>query len=190
MFLIIVDAHSKWIEVIPLSAATSQTTIDSLRNIFATHGLPRILVTDNGSQFSSTDFETFLKINGIKHISSSPYHPSTNGLAERAVQSFKEHLKTFPSGTLTERLAKFLMWYRLTPHSTTGIPPAELLLGRRPRSKLDLLKPNLADTVQSKTDIQKKHHDTRAKSRSFNRDDLVYAKDFPNQKNWLPGKIV
>lgn len=103
------------------------------------HGLPRTFMTDNGSQFTSAEFQAFMKSNGIKHICSSPYHPATNGLAERAVQSFKEHLKRFPDGSLQEKLAKFLLWYRLTSHSTTGIPPAELLLGRRPRLKLDLL---------------------------------------------------
>ena len=141
MFLIVVDAYSKWLEVVPLSAATSEGTIEHLRSIFATHGLPRVFVTDNGSQFTSGEFEAFMKGNRIRHIRSSPYHPSSNGLAERAVQSFKEHLKRLTSGSLQDRLSKFLFWYRLTPHSTTGVPPAELLLGRRPRSKLDLLKP-------------------------------------------------
>ena len=70
-----------------------------------------------------TEFQAFLKANGIRHIHSSPYHPATNGLAKRAVQSFKEHLKRFRDGSLTEKLAKFLAWYRLTPHSTTGVPP-------------------------------------------------------------------
>ncbi len=151
MFLIVVDSYSKWIEVIPLTSANSVNTIDSLRNVFATHGLPKMMVTDNGSQFTSSEFQDFMKRNGIKHVCSSPYHPSTNGLAERAVQSFKENMKRL-TGSVTQRLATFLFWYRLTPHSTTGVAPAELLLGRRPRSRLDLLKPSLADKVQSKTD--------------------------------------
>lgn len=154
------------------------------------HGLPQTFMTDNGSQFTSAEFQAFMKSNGIKHICSSPYHPATNGLAKRAVQSFKEHLKRFPDGSLQEKLAKFLLWYRLTPHSATGVPPAELLLGRRPRLKLDLLKPNLSETVQSKVEVQKKHNDTHSKSGSFNVNDPVYVKDFPNQKTWIPGKIV
>ena len=145
MFLVVVDTLTKWLEVLPMSTTTAQTMIEKL--IFATHGLPRILTTDNGPQFTSAKFQAFLKANGIRHIRSSPYHPATNGLAERAVQSFKEHLKRFRDGSLAEKLAKFLAWYRLTPHSTTGVPPAELLFGRRPRSKLDLLKPNLSETV-------------------------------------------
>ena len=56
MFLIVVDAYSKWLEVVPMSSATTNTTIERLRNIFATHGLPRVLVTDNGAQFTSSEF--------------------------------------------------------------------------------------------------------------------------------------
>ena len=93
MFLIVVDAFSKWLEVKPLTAATSTVTIEHLREIFATHGLPATLVTDNGAQFTSTEFQTFMTKNGIRHVTSSPYHPSSNGLAERSVQTFKEHMK-------------------------------------------------------------------------------------------------
>ena len=135
--------------------STYAVTVEKLRNTFATHGLPRTFMTDNGSQFTSAEFQAHMKSNGIKHICSSPYHTATNGLAERAVQSFKEHLKWFHDGSLQEKLAKFLLWYRLTPHSTTGVPPTELLLGRRPRSKLDLLKPNLSETVQSKVECRR-----------------------------------
>ena len=190
MFLIVVDAYSKWLEVVPMSSATTNTTIERLRTIFATHGLPRVLVTDNGAQFTSSEFRAFTRGNGIKHVYSSPYHPATNGLAERAVQSFKEHMKRLPTGTIPEKLARFLFWYQLTPHSTTGVPPAELLLGRRPRSKLDLLKPNLTETVEAKTAMQMKHHDTHTRARSFQVEDNVYVKDFPNSRNWQPGKII
>lgn len=148
------------------------------------------LTTDNGPQFTSAEFQAFLKTNGIRHIRSSPYHPATNGLAERAVQSFKEHLKRFRNGSLAEKLTKFLSWYRLSPHSTTGVPPAELLFGRRPRSKLDLLKPNLSETVWSNMQVQKEHHDVHTEARSFKVNDPVYVKDFPDQKAWIPDTIV
>ena len=86
MFLIVIDAYSKWLEVKPVTAANSSVTIEHLRNMFATHGLPKTLVTDNRTQFMSIEFESFMKKNGIRHIRWSPYHPSSNGLAERAVQ--------------------------------------------------------------------------------------------------------
>ena len=149
MFLIVIDAYSKWLEVISVTAATSSVTIDHLRRMFATHGLPKTLVTDNGTQFTSIEFESFMKKNGICHIQLSPYHPSSNGLAERAVQCFKEGVKKYPSTeSLRTRLSRFLFWYRLTSHSTTGVAPAQLLLGRIPHSQLDLLKPELSDKVR------------------------------------------
>ena len=91
--------------------------------------------------------------NGIKHICS--YHPSTNGLAERAVQTFKQSLRQIQGTSIKEKLNKFLFKYRITPHTVTGVAPAELLMGRRLRSRLDLLKPNLTETVQSKQLKQK-----------------------------------
>ena len=123
MCFIVVDAFSKWLEVVPLSSATSLNTVDSLRNIFATHGLSKMLVSHNGPQFTSSEFQAFMRNNSIKHVCSSQYHPSTNGLAERAVQSFKEHMKRL-SGSISQCLATFLFWYQLTPHSTTGVAPA------------------------------------------------------------------
>ena len=71
-------------------------------------------------------------------MKAAPYHSSTNGLAERALQTFKQALKRIPNGTVQEKLAKILFKYQLAPHCTctTGIPPAELLMGRRLCSKL------------------------------------------------------
>ena len=93
MFLILIDAHSKWLDVHMVTSAMSQVTIDKLRSTFATLGLPEVLVTDNGTTFTSADFESFCTRNGIRHLRSTPYHPATNGLAERAVQTFKQGLK-------------------------------------------------------------------------------------------------
>ena len=68
MFMIIVDAHSKWLEVFPMKSITTTKTLEILRNLFATYGLPYQLVSDNGPQFVSSDFEMCMKVNGIKHI--------------------------------------------------------------------------------------------------------------------------
>ena len=92
--LIAVDAHSKWAEVVEMSQTTTAKTITALRHMFATHGIPEQLVSDNGPQFTSTEFVEFVKANGIKHTKSSPYHPATNGEAERFVRTFKEAMKT------------------------------------------------------------------------------------------------
>ena len=93
MLLIIVDAHSKWPEVCVMDSTTSAKTIVALREVFARFGLPKQLVSDNGPQFTSVEFNQFLKTNGVKHIRSAPYHPATNGAAERLVQTVKRSLK-------------------------------------------------------------------------------------------------
>ena len=92
MFMVVVDAHSKWVEACVMSSITAAKTIEQLRVIFATHGLPRKVVTDNGPSFTSDEFRSFLSYNGITHVTSAPYHPSSNGLAERAVQTVKNGL--------------------------------------------------------------------------------------------------
>ena len=129
MFLIVIDAYSKWMEVVPVKSATSQATIDKLRSIFVTHGLPEMLVSDNGTAFASAEFQEFTSRNAIRHIFVSPYHPSSNGLAERAVQSFKSAWRKSSEGSTDTRIAKFLFHQRLTPHTSTGNSPAELLMG-------------------------------------------------------------
>ena len=138
MFLVTGTAHSKWMDINVCKTATSTSNIEHLRKLFATHKLPELLVFDSGSVFTSFKFKSFLEPNGIRHSTSAPYHPATNGLAERAVQTFNEFTrKPFPESLQTQ-ISWFLFQYRITPHSTTGESPAELLLGCRPCSFLDL----------------------------------------------------
>ena len=205
MFIVLVDAHSKWPEIATVPSLSSKHAIQFLRRTFATHGLPEMLVSDNGSAFTSAEFQTFTSRNGIRHVKSAAYHPATNGLAERAVQTFKEALKK-TVGDLETRLARFLFQYRTTPHSTTGCSPAELLLGRKPRTPLDLLHPDSAsgnhqtpcptaqwETVQAKVakaqSRQKEAHDRKAKARSFQIGQKVYVKNHNGAPKWLPGLI-
>ena len=189
MFFILIDSYSKWLEVVPMTTATSTTTIECLRSIFATHGLPEVFVSDNGTQFTSAEFKTFMERNCIRHLHSAPYHPATNGLAERAVQLFKRSMEKNTEGTIATRVARFLFAYRRTPHTTTGVTPAELLLGRIPRSHLDLLKPAISNRVQNKQQSQKEQHDAHAKQRGFQVGDPVFVRDFPGGKRWISGSI-
>ena len=128
MFLIVLDAYSKWMEVEIVTSATTEATANKLRPMFATHGLPEILVSDNGSTFTSQLFQEFLKRNGIRHIQTAPYHPASNGQAEQTVQTFEEALKRSPRNDSKANVSRFLFQYRTTPHSTTGVTPAELLM--------------------------------------------------------------
>lgn len=111
MILIVIDSHSKWIEAFPTSSATSNTVIQLSRTLFAQFGLPEVIVTDNGACFVSEEFETFMLKNGIKHLTSAPYHPATNGLAERAVQIVKNGLKKETVGNMEERISDGLQNY-------------------------------------------------------------------------------
>ena len=174
-----------------MSSTTANVTIQQLRMIFSRFGLPETLVSDNGPQFASEDFRSFCKLNGIHHILVAPYHPSSNGMAERAVQKFKQSFKKLTGGTVEQRLARLLFTYRLTPHSTTGRSPAELMLGRQPRSRLDLLKPNIAQKVERRQFNQKLTHDKSTSTRSFQEGEEVYAKNFSAYgAPWLTGHIT
>ena len=140
-FLIAVDAYSKWPEIVEMSSTSAAQTITVLCQIFMTHGIPEQLVSDNGPQFISSEFAEFCKANGVKHIRVSPYHPASNGLAERMVQTFKQSMKkTAKDGSpLQQRLANFLLTYRTTPQATTNVAPCELLMGRVLRTRFDML---------------------------------------------------
>ena len=149
IFLILVDANTKWVNIHVVNSSSAEVTIEKMRATFATLGLPQILVMDNGPQFTSAQFAQFTKNNGIKHVTSSPYHPSTNGLAERMVQTFKERTRWQKTGSIEIRIARFLFAYCNTPQSTTGVSPAVMLFKRPLRCYLNLLKPNIEETVQA-----------------------------------------
>ena len=190
MFLVIVDSHSKWIEVFPMNQSTSQATIEKLRQTFAIHGLPEILVSDNGTCFTSELFETFLKNNGIRHLRSAPYHPSTNGLAERAVQVLKRGLKKMTGGTIETRVSRFLAAYRVTPQTTTGLSPAELMFNRKIRTRFDLAKPCVEQRVRVRQEQQKLHHDHRNSRPEFLVGDSVNVKNFGTGPKWLAAIVA
>ena len=124
------DTHSKWIESHVVNSTSSKATIKVLHNLFATHGIPEHVVSDNGSGFTSQEFKQFMEQNGIKHTTTSPYHPSANGLAEHAVQTVKHGISKL-EGTIECRLACFLFNYCVTHLSTAELSPALLLMGRR-----------------------------------------------------------
>lgn len=191
-FFIVVDAHSKWAEVMEMPQTTTAKTIGALRRLFAIHGIPEQIVSDNGPQFIAADFEEFTRTNGIKHSRSSPYHPASNGEAERFVRTFKEAMKAGKDDglTLAHRLQNFLLTYRTTPHSTTGTPPCELLMGRHLRTRWDLLQPDLGRHVRTKQWKQKEQHDQHVRMRVFPVGQSVMARNFRPGAAWLPGVIA
>ena len=191
MVLVVIDAHSKWIEAIPLKTATAFTTICQLKKLFAQFGLPHTLVSDNGPQFAAAEFQEYCQFNGIRHSRVAPYHPSSNGLAERAVRVVKDGLKKQQGDTLDDRLCGLLFQYRITPQTTTGTAPAQLLQGRNLRSRLDCLKPTVEERVYRKQQQQKKDHDKRSKVRQFIVGERVFVRNHSrNGDRWLSGIIT
>ena len=192
MFLVGVDAFSKWPEVQVMSTTTAAATLEVLREWFARHGIPRQLVTDNGTQFVSDAFSNFTKLNGIKHVRSAPYHPASNGLAERFVQSLKQSLKATVDDdrTLIQRLSSYLLGYRTTPHATTGVAPCKLLMHRELRTRFTLLQPDTERSVLEKQGQQKALVDRRARPREFSEGDRVMVRDYRSGTNWIPAVVV
>ena len=92
-YLIVVDYFSNFPEVALLKGTTSSTVITHMKSIFARHGIPEIVISDNGPQFTSKEFAEFAAKWEFSHITSSPRYPKANGMAERAVQTIKKLLE-------------------------------------------------------------------------------------------------
>ena len=92
-FLIATGAHSNWPEDNVMQTTTFTATIHEMHHLFSSYGLTQQLISDNGPQFVSDEFQVFLESNWVKHIRSAPYHPSLNGLAKRFARTFKRALK-------------------------------------------------------------------------------------------------
>ncbi|KAL2086779.1 hypothetical protein ACEWY4_017838 [Coilia grayii] len=188
VFLIVVDSYSKWLEVELVSAMSSAAVIIVLRKLMATHGIPDVIVSDNGTAFTSAEFKRFMQRNGIRHTTSAPYHPSTNGQAERMVQTTKESLERITQGDWPARLARFLLAQHTTPHAVTQKSPAELLMGRRLITALDRLHPDfVGDSLQK----QREAAAVGPKPvRQFEMRGPVFLRNFGEGPRWMPGEIV
>lgn len=181
MFLVIVDAYTKWLEVRCVPNATSATVILELRRLFATFGIPEKLVTDNGTAFVSAEMTTFCQRNGIRKITSAPYHPATNGQAERMVYELKLALAREKSTDINLRLARFLFKQHSTVSSSTGKSPAQLMLGREFRTNLQLL-------VPTRPKLHPAHSETLKKD--WQPQQQVFARNFGNGPRWIPGVLL
>ena len=161
----IVDAFSKWPEVIEMNCSTTAKTIEALQHVFAIHGLPEQIVSDNGAPFISDEFNHFMKENGIRHLRSAPYHPATNGLAERFIQIFKKAMNAGmkEKGELKQCLENFFLTYQTTLHATTKETPCRLMMGRALHTRLNLLRPNVESQVLKQQASQKQYHDNHSR---------------------------
>ena len=108
IFLLVVDAHSKWPEIIEMPSTTTQRAIEEMRRLFAAYGLPEQVVSDNGPQFSANEFATFVKFNGIKLSSVLLIICRTD--MKKAMNATEES-----KISMSQKLANFLLTYRTTP---------------------------------------------------------------------------
>jgi transposase InsO family protein len=185
MFLVVVDSYSKYLDIIPMSHATTASTVQALRHLFSFFGLPEHIVTDNGTQFTSDEFKTFLSKNDILHSTTAPGHPATNGMAERHVGHFKASMRKLgkTSDNLQVKLDRFLLANRTTPNAS-GKSPAELLMNRQPRIRFAALK-------SSQTHQQVKCFENNMDNKpNFQIGEPVFALNFGKGAKWIPGTVV
>ncbi|KAJ0171393.1 hypothetical protein K1T71_012943 [Dendrolimus kikuchii] len=205
MFLIIVDAHSKWIECYDMTSTySSKAVIGKLYDYMSRVGVPHTLVSDNGTSFTSQEFKMFCLNNGIQHILSPVYNPASNGQAESIVKIIKKGLKCIimegcNKTIIRHKIAKFLFDYRNSRHSTTEKSPAELVYGRPLRSRLDLLNPvapsplstELTRTVERNQSLQAKYFKGVSRSDFKHNDNVWITKNTNNKKiYWVQGIIM
>ncbi|KRX69785.1 Uncharacterized protein T06_4692 [Trichinella sp. T6] len=192
MFMIVVDAHSKWSEVLHMPHITTDLTIESLKAILARFGFPEVLASDNGTQFTATQFTIFCAENGIPHVTSVPYHAQSNGQVEIFIDTFKRALKksTNDRRPQKDRLREFLMTYCITPHQSTELTLSEMFLKRRIRTVLDLMFPRGIDNLEEQMRKMENTLGNRA-DRQFKIGETVMVHDYTrDRKLWREGVIV
>lgn len=196
-YLIVVDKYSNWPEVVQLSSKSAQEIIRQLANIFARHGVPEMVISDN-NPFNSAAYLTFAQEWGFETKFTSPHFPQSNGHAERTVQTIKNMLRKCKDENSSLNYA--LLQYRNTPLPDTGYSPAQALFGRRLRTKLpvsaSLLQPTTAPPAEI---IASKERSKDVQEYYFNRSATeleplrpqqpVWVKDALTDIKWQPGTV-
>ena len=186
MFLLLVDAHSKWPEIFEMASSTSESTIAMLRQVFAAYGLPEHLVSDNEPQLHQRSFNSSCVIMGL----STSEQPLTI-LLQMVPWTFRQSMKAREQDgfILQHQLQNFLIKYRSTPHATMGQSPASLFLGRPLRTRVDLLRPVVEERVRGEQARQKHHHDAHGRYREFPVGTPVMMREGRHKCHWLPGTV-
>ncbi|XP_033126935.1 uncharacterized protein K02A2.6-like, partial [Anneissia japonica] len=145
--LVVIDRYSRYPEVEIVKSTNIQSVIPKLDRIFATHGIPLQVITDNGPPFNGSDFSKYMQLLGIKFTPCTPKWPQGNAEVERFNQPL---MKAIQAATIEDRkwqqeIQRFLLQYHSTPHSTTEVSPAELLFNRPIQGKLPMLPNNIVD---------------------------------------------
>ncbi|KHJ99217.1 integrase core domain protein [Oesophagostomum dentatum] len=193
MYLVVVDAYSKWPEVSVMSSSSTAATLRELRMLFARFRNPRVIVSDDGPQFTATEFQQFCTKQGIEHVRSPSFHPQSNGQTERFVDILKRTLHIVKEGGTTEKLAEFLQCYRRTPSTlvSRSLSPAEIFLGRRIRMSLTLSKEPTKKTGKRSEKMEEqfnRHHGAQEKSYQMG---SPWVRDYrPDHEAWIPARAT
>jgi len=139
--MVLVDYFTKWVEEEPTRAITSKDVIRFLLRVFARHGIPEIIVTDNGTQFSSDVTKAFMDLYGTYVQFATPYHPETNGMTENRNREIGKLLRILgEKDYLWDELLPAALWaLRTSVSTTTGFSSFQLLYGRNDHQPFDLL---------------------------------------------------
>ena len=148
-YIVIADYYSRFPYIKQLIIITSKSIINVFKPLFADHGFCDILVTDNGPSYVSKEFTTFLEDCSIRHITSSPMYPQSNGFAESMVTVMKNLITKSVESNEDPNWA--LQAYRATPFSASLPSPAEMLHGRPLRTNIPSSRPSAQndDTLES-----------------------------------------
>ena len=169
--LVVVDDYSRFPEVVITPSTSAKSTIPRLHAIFACHGIPEIVKSDNGPPFNSQEFSNFAKYLGFHHRKITPLWPQANGGAERMMRTLKKTLQTaqVENKPWKQELYTFLRNYRATPHSTTGVSPAEALFNRKVRTRLPEIPVEADESDMKKILIRRNDTENKIKwERHFN----------------------
>ena len=185
-----IDAHSKWIEAVSVPSTSSAATIKVLRNLFTAYDIPDLIISDDGTFLLATSSNSSLIATGFvighQHLITQPRTAWRN-----------EWFKSSNPGC--ERIHQ-VTWTLHWPGSFSSIATYHMLLlvshprsswlGRKPRTHLDLLHPDLATRVERKQETQRSNHDNQRQERSFKVSDAVLVRNFHAGNKWLPGIVV
>ena len=151
--LVIIDYKSRYPIAVALKSTTTEIIIREMERVFTMLGYPDKLVSDNGPQFTSNNFEIYLLAHNIEHQLTSPYWPQANGEVERFNRTLTKTVKcAMAEGKdWKSALQQFLLMYRTTPHTTTGISPAEMLFQHTPNNRLPTIKTTKHETNPHET---------------------------------------
>ncbi|GAB0088957.1 Zinc finger, CCHC-type [Sergentomyia squamirostris] len=197
--ILLVDSYSRWVEAKVMTNTSAGAVNDFLSEIFMRMGTPRELVSDNGPPFGSNEFIDFCKSKNIKVLKSPPYHPQSNGICERAVQTVKNSLKRemisghFNPSQLQKKLNDYMTHHNHAPTTTAKMSPAEMVFNFAPNNPTNTLNPHFKSVPKLKDNLTKKKDNAKSdipKAKFKVGDRILYRINGQDFVKWTPGQVI